>query len=294
MSRSTILPPGRVTIVGVLNATPDSFSDGGRFGQVGASRSAPLRSGWSLDVARAVRAAHAMVEEGADWIDVGGESTRPGARAVDAEEEIRRTRPLVEALAKELSVPISIDTRKAVVARAALDAGAQIVNDVSGLRDPALAERVAEHGAGLVIGHLRGEPATMQQGIAFADVVAEVSRELGAAARTALQAGVERERIAVDPGLGFGKQPEHSLRLLARVGEIEAATGFPVLLGPSRKSFLGGLTGEAPSERDTVTHAACAVAVFAGARGVRVHDVAGARRAVLVATALRAAREAGG
>lgn len=282
MTWTTILPPERVTIVGVLNVTPDSFSDGGRFVR---GREAP-------DVKFAVREAQAMVEAGAHWIDVGGESTRPGAEEVAVAEEIRRTRPLIEALAKVLEVPVSIDTRKAEVAAAALEAGASIVNDVSGLAfDPALAEEVARRDAGLVVGHLRGPPATMQQGVHFDAVFDEVANELLAAVARAEAAGVAPERIAIDPGIGFGKELQHNLTLLARAGELRDRVGRPVMVGPSRKSFLGLLTGdEAPVARDGASHAACAVAVFAGADAVRVHEVAGARRAVQVARALREAR----
>lgn len=283
MTWTTILPPERVTIVGVLNVTPDSFSDGGRFVR---GREAP-------DVEFAVREAQAMVEAGAHWIDVGGESTRPGAEEVAVAEEIRRTRPLIEALAKVLEVPVSIDTRKAEVAAAALEAGASIVNDISGLAfDPALAEEVARRDAGLVVGHLRGSPATMQQGVHFDAVLDEVANELLAAVARAEAAGVARERIAIDPGIGFGKELQHNLTLLARAGELRDRVGRPVMVGPSRKSFLGLLTGdEAPVARDGASHAACAVAVFAGADAVRVHEVAGARRAVQVARALREARQ---
>ncbi len=279
----TILPRDRVTIVGVLNVTPDSFSDGGRFvGDTG------------LDLEAAVAAGAALAAEGARWIDVGGESTRPGSRAVPVEEEIARTRPVIEALAKELPVPLSIDTRKAEVAEAALEAGARVVNDVSGgAHDPALLAVAARAGAGLVLGHLRGEPATMQDGIAFDDVVAEVGDELEAAVSRARDAGVPRARLAVDPGIGFGKQLDHNLALLANVGALRRRLGLPVLVGPSRKSFLGALTGDPAAERDLASHAACAVAIFAGADAVRVHDVAGARRAVAVAEALRGARAAG-
>lgn len=280
MTGTAILPPQRVTIVGVLNATPDSFSDGGRY---------VSRDG-ELQLARAVRAARAMVEAGADWIDVGGESTRPGADPVTVAAEIARIRPIVEALAKVLEVPISIDTRRAEVAEAALEAGASVVNDVAGLADPELASVVAQHSAGLVIGHLRGVPATMQQQVVFQDVLAEVSTELMEAATGARAAGVPAERIAVDPGIGFGKELGHNLTLLARVGELRERTGYPVLVGPSRKSFLGKLTGDPVAGRDLASHVACAVAVFAGADAVRVHDVPGARRAVQVASALRMAR----
>ncbi len=280
MSSATILPPQRVTIVGVLNATPDSFSDGGRF----------LEGASGPDVAAALEAARRMVADGAHWIDVGGESTRPGAEPVSAEEEIRRTCPIVKALAKELDVPISIDTRKAAVADAALEAGATIVNDVSGLADDEVGACAARHEAGLVIGHLRGEPSTMQEQVSFVKVVHEVGAELRSSADRALELGVAPERIAIDPGIGFGKELEHNLALLARAGELRESVGFPVLIGASRKSFLGRLTGDAVEDRDGASHAACAVAVFAGADGVRVHDVAGARRAVQVAEALRKAQ----
>jgi dihydropteroate synthase len=190
---------------------------------------------------------------------------------------------------------VSIDTRKAAVAEAALDAGARVVNDVSGLaHDAELARVVARHEAGLVLGHLRGEPATMQRDVAFADVLAEVSEELGASIERALEAGIARERLAVDPGLGFGKELDHNLALLANVHVLKEELGLPVMLGPSRKSFLGRLTGDPVDAREVATHAACAVAIFAGADAVRVHDVEGAVRVAAVAGALRRARRAGG
>jgi len=279
VERATVFPPGRVTIVGVLNLTPDSFSDGGRFvDRVG------------VDVRAAVGAGAALAAAGAHVVDVGGESTRPGADEISAGEEIDRTHRVVEALSKELAVPISIDTRRAEVAEAALDAGASVVNDVSGLgHDPRLAELAARRGATLILGHMRGGPATMQRDISFADVVAEVSDELAASVTRAAAAGVSRERLCVDPGIGFGKLLPHNLALLSRVGELKERLGLPVLVGPSRKSFLGELTGDPVGDRDTATHAACAVSVFAGADAIRVHDVGGARRAVQVALALREA-----
>jgi dihydropteroate synthase len=276
-----IFPHDRVTIVGVLNLTPDSFSDGGRI----------LDASGAADRDAVLRAADAMVAEGAGVLDLGGESTRPGARTVPAAEEIARVAPALEALAKRFDVALSIDTRKSAVAAAALDAGATIVNDVSGLaHDPALADLAARRGAGLVLGHLRGEPATMQREIAFGDVLREVGDELAASAARARAAGVPAERLAVDPGIGFGKRLPQNLALLARVGELRERVGLPVLVGPSRKSFLGELTGDPAGERDAATHAACAVAIFAGADAVRVHDVPGARRAAAVALALRRAR----
>jgi dihydropteroate synthase len=280
-----IFPPDRVTVVGILNATPDSFSDGGRL----------VRGASEVDVEAAVEAAARLVAEGAHVLDVGGESTRPGAREVPAELEIARALPVVRALAKRFAQPVSIDTRKAAVAEAALDAGAQLVNDVSGLRhDPALAGVAAERRATLVLGHLRGTPETMQSDPRYDDPLREVAEELAASVRAALAAGVPRERLCVDPGLGFGKRLEDNLRLLAGVGVLRARLGLPVLVGPSRKAFLGALTGEPVAERDAASAAACAVAAFAGADAVRVHAVAGALRAVRVGRALRAARPAAG
>jgi dihydropteroate synthase len=281
MERTTIFSPDRVTIVGILNTTPDSFSDGGRF----------VRGDARLDVEAAVDAAALLEREGAHVLDVGGESTRPGAREVPAPVEIARTAPLIEALAKRFELPISIDTRKASVAEAALDAGAAVVNDVSGLGfDPELAGLVARREATLVLGHLRGTPETMQRDPRFQDVLGEVAAELSASVELALAAGVPRCRLVVDPGLGFGKQLEHNLALLARVGELRERLGLPVLVGPSRKSFLGELSGEPVERRDELTWAACAVAAFAGADAVRVHAVSGAVRAVAVGRALRDAR----
>ena len=281
MKPAAIFPRSRVTIVAVLNATPDSFSDGGRF----------VRGGAPVAVAAAGDAARAMLEAGAHVIDVGGESTRPGARPVSAAQEIARTAPIVEALAKRFDVPISIDTRRADVAEAALAAGACAVNDVSGLRaDPDLAVVAARAGAFCILGHLRGEPRTMQDAPAFEDALREVADELGASVAAATAAGIARERLAVDPGIGFGKRLADNLALLANVGWLRQRLALPVLVGASRKSFLGALTGDPVEDRDGASHAACAVAVFAGADGVRVHDVPGARRAVQVAAALRAAR----
>lgn len=283
MEAAPLFPPDRVLLVAVLNATPDSFSDGGLL----------LRPSGEPDLAAALTAAETLLSEGADWLDVGGESTRPGARPVDPQVEIARTRPLIEALAARFQAPISIDTRKAAVAEAALQAGARIVNDVSGLRhDPELADVAARHGAGLILGHLRGDPQTMQIDPRFADVLGEVIRELGESVAIAQQAGVDFERLAVDPGLGFGKRLPHNLALLAGAGRLRAALGLPVLVGPSRKSFLGELTGAPVGARDDASAAACALAAFSGADAVRVHRVAAAREAVRVGRALRDARQA--
>jgi len=278
-----IFPLDRVTIVGVLNTTPDSFSDGGRL----------LGAAGRPDLERALGFAARLIADGAHVLDVGGESTRPGAAEVPVTVEVERTAPVIEAIAKRFDVAISIDTRKRAVAEAALGAGARIVNDVSGLRfDPTLAETVRAHAAGLILGHLRGTPADMQDDPRFDDVGAEVADELARSVSIARAAGIENEQLAVDPGIGFGKRLADNLALLADPGRLRERLGLPVLVGPSRKAFLGQLTGEPVDRRDAATAAACAVAVFAGADAVRVHDVAGAVRAVAVAAALRDARRA--
>jgi dihydropteroate synthase len=284
LNARTVFPLKRVTIVGALNLTPDSFSDGGRF----------VQSGSKVDIEAAVEAAESLVQSGAHVIDVGGESTRPGAPAVDVGEEIERTAPVIEAIAKRVDTPISIDTRKAGVAAAALDAGAEIVNDVSGgAFDPALVEVAAARQAVLILGHARGTPETMQRDPRYDDVVAEVGDELGQAVARALDAGVADDRISIDPGIGFGKRLADNLRLLGNVDALARRLPYPVLVGPSRKSFLGALTGDPVDARDPATWAACAVAVFAGADAVRVHDAAGAAKAVAVGRAIRdASREA--
>lgn len=283
MSEPALAPPAQAAIVGVLNITPDSFSDGGRF----------MRGG-QVEVAAVLAEARALVAAGAAILDVGGESTRPNAAPVSPDCELRRVLPVVQALSSSLPVPISIDTRRASVAEAALRAGASVVNDVSGLRcDAELARVVARRGAQLVLGHMRGEPAAMQRQVRFANALEEVAAELEESAAAAVAAGVPRSRLAVDPGIGFGKRLSHNLALLANVGALRRRLALPVWVGPSRKSFLGEITGDPISARDLSTHCAAAIAVFQGADAVRVHDVAGARRAVAVASALRGAREKG-
>jgi len=277
---SAIFRGAKTVIIGVLNATPDSFSDGGRF----------VRGTADLDLARAVDLAAELLRDGADVIDVGGESTRPGASEVPADVECERAVPLVEALAKRFAAPLSIDTRKAAVAEAALAAGAQAVNDVSGLRfDPALAGVVARGRAHLVVGHSRGTPETMQRAPHYDAVIDEVAAELRASLAVARAAGIADDRLTIDPGIGFGKRPEDNHALLVGISALRAAVGgdLPVLVGPSRKRFLAGPGGDTPGHRDAATHAACAIAVYEGADAVRVHDVAGAVRACAVARALR-------
>jgi dihydropteroate synthase len=259
----------RPVVVGILNATPDSFWDGGRHDSVAA----------------AVRHAAALIGEGADIIDVGGESTRPGAEPVSAAAEAARVIPVIEALhTRWPGLAISVDTVKSAVARAALAAGACIVNDVSGLRlDPALGNVAAAGGAGLILMHSRGSVARMagydlaEYG---ADCVADVAAELEQAVRRARAAGVDDDALVLDPGLGFSKRTEHSLALLAGLPRL-VALGMPVLLGPSRKRFIGEATGGLPAElRGEGTAAACVIGLLHGARLFRVHDVAAARRAL--------------
>lgn len=262
----------RPVVMGILNVTPDSFSDGGRYHDVGA----------------ALERAQGMVDEGAQIIDVGGESTRPGAGGVSIEEETARVLPVLRALRPRLPVPLSVDTRRAAVARAALDEGADIVNDVSALADPEMAATVAAGGAGLVLMHMQGTPQTMQRAPAYADVVAEVRDALLAARDVAARAGVERERVVLDPGIGFGKTLDHNLALLRGLGAL-SATGHGVVLGVSRKAVLGQLLGGAPAaERDVATAAACALCWSRGARVFRVHDVRATVHALRVAEALGA------
>ncbi|HEX5139253.1 MAG TPA: dihydropteroate synthase [Planctomycetota bacterium] len=261
---------GRTLVMGVVNATPDSFSDGGR----------------TLLPDDAAAAARTMAAEGAAIVDVGGESTRPGADPVDEATELRRVTPVLERLRGEL--PLSIDTRRAAVARRALELGAVLVNDVSAGGDPDMLPLVAARGAGIVLMHMRGEPATMQAAPSYEDVVGEVEAFLLARAEEAARAGVPRDRILVDPGIGFGKRLPHNLALLAALPRL-AGHGWPVLVGVSRKTFLGDLTGRPAGGRRDATTAAVAIAVLHGAAVVRVHDVQPARDAVAVAQGYRRA-----
>jgi dihydropteroate synthase len=264
---------GRTLVMGILNVTPDSFSDGGRLASVEAAIAAGVR----------------LVEEGADLLDVGGESTRPGADAVDVATEQARVLPVIEGLVARVGVPVSVDTYKAPVAAAALAAGAAMVNDVSGLRyDPALAGVVAGARAALVLMHTRGRSSAMYAQASYHDVVDEVRDELRESIAFATAAGVARDRLLVDPGLGFAKEAPHSYEALARLEEFEEL-GLPLLVGPSRKSFLvHALGGEVPpDQRDWATAAAVTAAVLAGAHVVRVHAVAEMVQVVRVAERIR-------
>ncbi|HLZ46393.1 MAG TPA: dihydropteroate synthase [Gemmatimonadales bacterium] len=256
-------------IIGIINVTPDSFSDGGRLPSADA----------------AIAHAEQLMADGSRLVDVGGESTRPGAAPVSAKEEIARVVPVIRGLVARGVGPISIDTRKAEVARAALDAGAAVINDVSGLRfDPELAAVVSTAGAGLILMHMRGTPATMDELAKYAHVAPEVADELAAGAAKAEKEGIARERIVVDPGFGFAKTATHNFRLLDELATI-VALGYPVAVGLSRKRFLGAATGRPVEDRDRATAVACALAWERGARLFRVHNVALTREALALASA---------
>ena len=270
--RGAELPLDKPVIIGIVNVTPDSFSDGGHFATVDG----------------AVAHAEELTADGCQLLDVGGESTRPGAAPVPAREEIDRVVPVIRELARRGLGPISVDTRKAAVARAALDAGAAVVNDVSGLTfDPALAGVVAAGGgAGLIVMHMRGTPDTMDDLAHYrgGHVAPEVAAELAGAAARAEGVGLAKERIVVDPGLGFAKTAAQNFRLLDELATI-VALGYPVAVGPSRKRFLGAATGQPVQDRDRATAVACALAWERGARLFRVHDVALTREALTLASA---------
>ncbi len=255
--------------MGVLNVTPDSFSDGGYY----------------FDRGRAIEQAHELVAEGAAILDVGGESTRPGAAAVDVEEESRRVLPVIEAVVSSIGVPVSVDTSKPEVMRAAIAAGATMINDVRALRAPGAIEAVAASRAGVCLMHMQGEPRTMQTEPRYTDVVAEVREFLQSRLSACEHAGIARERIVIDPGFGFGKTLEHNLALLRGLPQLRAS-GVPILVGLSRKAMLGTILGKQAAERLYGSVALATVAVLNGARIVRAHDVAATVDAVKVAAAV--------
>ena len=257
--RGRVLDLGsRTHIMGILNVTPDSFTDGGRY----------------LDTDAAVRHARDMAAGGADIIDIGGESTRPGSEPVTEDEELARVIPVISLLAKEIETPLSVDTYKSRVAEKALQAGASLVNDISGLRfSPDMAKVVADHGAALAIMHIKGTPRNMQKDPVYADVVSEVMAYLDEGIELAVQAGVDREQVLIDPGIGFGKTLAHNLMLLDRLNEFRAL-GRPILLGTSRKSFIAAVLGDQSLDARTEgTAATVALGIERGARVLRVHDV---------------------
>jgi dihydropteroate synthase len=255
----------RPRVMGIVNTTPDSFSDGGL----------------AFTFEDAIKRAEALVAEGADILDIGGESSRPGAVDVPVEEEIRRVIPVVAALAGRISVPISIDTTEPEVARLALDAGASIINDIRALDDPAMLGLAASSDAGVVLMHMLGNPRTMQNNPQYGDVVAEVLAYLTERVERAERAGIARERIAIDPGIGFGKTAEHNITLLRNLDRF-ASLGCAVLIGTSRKRFLGSVTGRNVSSRTTASVISSLAACLRGAGIVRVHDVAAMLDAVKV------------
>jgi len=254
---NTIALGGRTVVVGVLNVTPDSFSDGGR----------------NFEPSRAIDRGFEMEAEGADIVEVGGESTRPGASRISVNEELSRVLPVINGLSGRLRVPMSIDTYKSEVAWRALDAGASIVNDVSALRfDPAVGDVVADHRAALVLMHMRGEPATMQKIEPSRNIFAEIEADLRAAIQVAEKCGVDREQLVIDPGIGFGKTLEQNLVIINHLDRFESF-GLPLMIGTSRKSFIGRLTGRAENARVSGTAASVAASIIRGAHIIRVHEV---------------------
>jgi len=274
--RDVLLDLTEPRVMGVLNVTPDSFSDGGRY----------------AGIAAAVERGLAMVGEGAAIIDIGGESTRPGAAAVAVSEELARVLPVIEQLAARVAVPISVDSSKPEVMRAAIAAGARMVNDVRAMRAPGTLEAIAGTGAAVCLMHMQGEPRTMQSAPAYFDVVGEVRSFLAERVAACQVAGIGLERICIDPGIGFGKRPEHNLALLAAIDRL-ADPGLPVLIGVSRKSLVGMITGRPAEGRLAGSVAFAALAVMRGASIIRAHDVAETVDAVKVASALRRAASGG-
>jgi len=274
--RDTVLDLAEPVVMGILNVTPDSFSDGGRHADIDAAVE------WGLG----------MAAEGAAIIDVGGESTRPGAAPVELEAELARVVPVIERLARRAGVPISVDTTKPEIMRAAVAAGACLINDVRALQAPGALAAVAETGAGVCLMHMRGEPRTMQVDPQYRSVVDDVRQDLKGRIEACEAAGIPRERICIDPGIGFGKRPEHNLALLAALDRL-ADPGIPVLVGVSRKSLLGIITGRPTGERLAGSVALAALSVMRGAAIIRAHDVAATVDAVKVASALRRAAAGG-
>ncbi|OIO28130.1 MAG: dihydropteroate synthase [Nitrospirae bacterium CG_4_10_14_3_um_filter_44_29] len=262
----------KTCLMGILNVTPDSFSDGGRH----------------FDKASAIRRAYEMVEEGADIIDVGGESTRPGSEPVPLQEEIDRTIPVIEEISKKIKVPVSIDTYKAEVARRALDAGASIVNDISGLRfDPEMPKVVSQYKVPVVIMHIKGMPKDMQANPIYEALIPEITDYFRESIRLAVESGITEDKIIIDPGIGFGKTFDHNLEIIKNLREFTLLEK-PLLVGVSRKAFIGKILGDAPvSERLEGSEAAAAISILNGANIIRVHDVKEMKKVALVADAIK-------
>ncbi|MEN6423234.1 MAG: dihydropteroate synthase [Smithella sp.] len=275
-SRREIALGERTLVMGILNVTPDSFSDGGIF--------------YSPD--KAIEHGRRMAEEGADIIDIGGESTRPGSASVPAHVELKRVIPVIEGLTKKIKIPVSIDTKKAKVAGQAVDAGAEIVNDVSALNgDRKMAQTVADKRAALVLMHMRGKPAGMQKGnLEYNDLMGEIAEYLKKSCDKAIKAGVKKNSIVIDPGIGFGKTLQDNYRIIKNLSGLKAL-GLPVLIGTSRKSFIGNVTGDEPRERLEGTAATVAAAIMNGCNIVRVHDVAAMKKVAAITDAIVHARQ---
>lgn len=260
----------RTYIMGILNVTPDSFSNDGIY----------------KDVDRSVRQAEMLAEQGADIIDIGGESTRPGAASVTVEEEINRTIPVIKRIAKSIGIPISIDTRKSEVARLSLDNGASMINDITGLEsDEKMAGVAAEYGARVVLMHIKGDPLTMQDNPTYENLIQEIKDKLRRLIQKAEEAGIKKENIIIDPGLGFGKTAEHNLEILKQLAVFKGL-GRPVMVGPSRKSFIGKLLGVEPDKRIFGTAASVAIAIKNGADIIRAHDVKEIKQVAILADAI--------
>ena len=262
-------------LMGILNVTPDSFSDGGRY----------------FDRTLAIKRAHEMVEEGADIIDIGGESTRPGSEPVPLQEEIARTIPVIEEISKKIKVPVSIDTYKAEVAKRALDAGASIVNDISGLRfDPEMPKVVSRYKVPVVIMHIKGTPKNMQANPIYEALIPEIMDYLRESIKLAVESGIAEDKIIIDPGIGFGKTFDHNLEIIKNLHEFKYLEK-PILIGPSRKAFIGKILDDAPApERLEGTAAAVAISILNGANIIRVHDVEEMKKVALVADAVKSGR----
>jgi dihydropteroate synthase len=270
-SRRKIHLGKQTLIMGILNVTPDSFSDGGLF----------------YSPKKAIEHGLRMADEGADMIDIGGESTRPGSAAVPAHVELKRVVPVIEGLIGKIKIPVSIDTKKSRVARLAVDAGAEIINDVSALSgDRNMAKTVSETHAAIILMHMRGKPANMQKGnLDYSNLMGEITDYLQKSSEKALKAGVEKESIILDPGIGFGKTPQDNYKIIRNLSELKAM-GMPVMIGTSRKSFIGKTTGDEPSDRMEGTAATVAAAIMNGCHIVRVHDVAAMKKVAAVTDAI--------
>jgi dihydropteroate synthase len=270
-SKRKIILGAKTLVMGILNVTPDSFSDGGVF----------------LSAEKAIEHGLKMVQEGADIIDIGGESTRPGSAAVSADVELKRVIPVIEGLVKKIKIPVSIDTKKSRVARLAVEAGAEIINDVSALNsDRNMSKTVGETGAAVILMHMRGMPENMQKGnLAYDDLIGEIVSSLKESSQKAIKAGVAKDRIVIDPGIGFGKTPEDNYKIIRNLAELKVL-GMPVMIGTSRKSFIGKVVGGEPAERMEGTAATVTAAIMNGCHIVRVHDVAVMKKVAAVADAI--------